>query len=135
MGRRKVSGKQDSAKGHISRWLSMQGSGYCWVWQGQRLCVGAWQQVRLGTQAGTRSSRSLCFNQSLWCLQRSTCPVAVLRVTPGRAPPVCDVEGGFKEAGLEAWEAIPVREEDWVCPKGRGEDRCESRWQHVLSPF
>lgn len=59
---------------------------------------------------------------------------AVFRVTPGRAPPGCDVEDGFEEVGLEAREVIPVRE-DKVCPKERGGDRCESGWQHVLSSF
>lgn len=48
--------------------------------------------------------------------------MAEFRVTPGRAPPGCDVEDGFEEAGHEALEAILVRE-DRVCPKGRGGDR------------
>lgn len=64
---------------------------------------------------------------------------AVCRFMPGRAPPGCDVEDGFEEAGLEAFEVILVRE-GRVCRKQRGGkerggDRCGSRWQHVLSSF
>lgn len=47
---------------------------------------------------------------------------AVCRFMPGRAPPGCDVEDGFEEAGLEAFEVILVRE-GRVCRKQRGGER------------
>lgn len=37
--------------------------------------------------------------------------VDVLGVTPGRAPPGCDVEDGFEGTGLGALEAILVKED------------------------
>lgn len=95
------------------------------------VCLGAWQQVRLGRQAGARSWKEpALYSITVVPSEELKHEAAVFRVMPGRAPPGCDVEDGFEEA----FEVILARE-GWVCWKERGGDRCGSRWQHVLSSF